>query len=210
MTESNPMPLLLVRAHILTALKNSAHYNISELVTLVHSRVTDYDFEMAASIAESRLYQVILDMVESGSLRLLEGSVSRNPDHVKNMENPDYQPYDLTTTNEFTQTVSYDGSRLILTANTEDYTGNYHFLGLSEGDYIEVELLPEPSNAYDKGAVCIIRNNKVLGYLDRSSAKEYQPHFLRENRNAKKVISNAMVKTSPYIAGIFYLDIRLR
>jgi hypothetical protein len=210
MTEINPMPLLLIRAHILTALKNNAYYNISELVTLVHGRIVDYDSEMASSIAESRLYQVILDMVESGSLRLSEGSVSRNPDHVKNMEDPHYTPYDLMTTNDFTETVNYDGSTLILTANTEDYTDNYHFLGLNEGDYIEVELLPEPNNAYDKGAVCIIRQGKVLGYLDRTSAKGYQPLFLRDNNNAKKVVCNAMVKTSPYIAGIYYLDIRLR
>jgi hypothetical protein len=210
MTNVNPIPLLLVRAHILTVLKYGVSINISELVVLVHAKITDYDSEMAASIAESKLYQVIIDMVESGSLQLVEGGVSRNEDHVKNMEDPDYKPEGLSVTSDFTKTVNYDGDRLILTANTEDYTNNYRFLGLDEGDYIEVELLPEPSNIYDKGAICIVREGKVLGYFDRTSAKEYQPYFLRDNKNYKKVISKAIVKTSPYIAGVYYLDIRLR
>lgn len=207
---ANPIPLLLIRAHILTALKNGASYNIAELVNTVHDRIINYDVDMTASVDEPRLYQVVLDMVESGSLVLSEGIISRNPNHVKNIEDPNYKPYTATVHSELTDSVSLDGNILVLTANTEDYTTNYQTLGLNEGDYIDVELVPEPNNPYDSNAVCIMKNNKVLGYLDRTGAREYHRTIARENSNGKKVLVKAMVKSSPYIAGIYYLDIRLR
>lgn len=210
MVENNPVPLLLIRAHILTALKNGASYNISELVNMVHDRIVNYDVDMTASVDEPRLYQVVLDMVESGSLLLQEGIVSRNLDHVKNTEDPNYQPYNARINSELTDSISLDGSILVLTANTEDYTTNYHALGLKEGDYVTVELVPEPTNQYDTNAVCIMKSDKVLGYLDRTGAREYHRVIARENTNGKKVLVQAIVKSSPYIAGIYYLDIRLR
>lgn len=208
--ESNPVPLLLIRAHILTALKNGAKHTMTDLVNLVHQRIVDYDVEMSNSVEETRLYKVILDMVESGSLLLSEGIVSRNLDHVKNIEEAKYQPDNVYHVSQLEEKVSYDGSQLVLTANSEDYTENYIHLGLSENDFIEVELVAEPSNRFDKNAVCIMKDGLVLGYLDRSGAREYQPHILRENANARKVVVNAIVKSSPYISGIYYLDIRLR
>lgn len=210
MFENNPIPLLLIRAHILTALKDGTNLNISELVNIVHERIINYDVDMSSSVEEQRLYKVILDMVESGSLLLSDGLVSRNPNHVKNMEDPNYKPYTATAHKELTETVSLDGSTLILTANTEDYTTNYMLLGLSEGDYTTVELVPEPNNIYDANAVCIMRNDKVLGYLDRTGAREYHRLIARENADGRKAVVQAMVKSSPYLAGIYYLDIRLR
>lgn len=210
MSEVNPIPLLLIRAHILTALKNEARYNISELVNSVHDKIINYDVDMTSSVDESRLYQVILDMVESGSLNLVEGVISRNTSHIKNMEDPGYKPYNIALTSDLTDSVYYDGTILVLTANTEDYTTNYQALGLAEGDYTTVELVPEPNNKYDRNAVCIVKDTKVLGYLDRTAAREYHATFVRENTNGKKVMAKAMVKSSPYIAGIYYLDLRLR
>jgi hypothetical protein len=210
MAENSPIPLLLIRAHILSALKNGVERNISELVNFVHNSIIDYDAEMTVSVEESKLYQVILDMVESGSLVLNEGNVSRNINYVKNIEDPNYKPYTAIINNQLADTVSYDGSILVLTANTEDYTVNYRALGLNEGDYTVVELVPEPNNPYDSNAVCIMKNDKVLGYLDRTAAREYHRIIVRENTNGKKVIANALVQSSPYIPGIYYLDIRLR
>ncbi len=208
--EANPVPLLLIRAHILTALKNQAKYNMTELVNIVHQRIVDYDVDMSTSVEEPRLYKVILDMVESGSLMLKDGMVSRNTEHVKNIEEAKYKPESIQYVSELAEKVNYDGEQLVLTANSEDYTENYIHLGLSENDFIEVELVPEPSNRFDKNAVCLMKSGLVLGYLDRSGAREYQPHIIRENSNARRVVANAIVKTSPYIAGIYYLDIRLR
>ena len=209
-SESSPVPLLLIRAHILTALKNGAKHTMTDLVNLVHKRIIDYDANMTNVVEEPRLYKVILDMVESGSLNLVEGVVSRNTSHIKNIEEAKYKPDNINYVSQLENKVSYDGAQLVLTANSEDYTENYLSLGLRENDFIEVELLAEPSNRFDRNAVCIIKDGLVLGYLDRSGAREYQPHILRENANAKKVVANAIVKVSPYIAGIYYLDIRLR
>jgi hypothetical protein len=208
--ESNPIPLLLIRAHILTALKNGAKYSMTDLVNLVHQRIVEYDVSMTNSVEEARLYKVILDMVESGSLLLVEGIVSRNLDHVKNIEEAKYKPDTINYMTHLEEKVSYDGSNLVLTANSEDYTENYLQLALSDNDFLEVELVAEPANKFDSNAVCIVKDGLVLGYLDRSAAKEYQPHIIRENSNARRVVAGAIVKSSPYIAGIYYLDLRLR
>ncbi len=210
MAENSPIPLLLIRAHILSALKNGVEHNITELVNFVHNSIIDYDSEMTVSVEESKLYQIILDMVESGSLVLSEGNISRNTNYVKNVEDPNYKPYTAVLNSQLIDTVSYDGNILVLTANTEDYIVNYRALGLNEGDYTLVELVPEPNNPYDANAVCIMKNDKVLGYLDRTAAREYHRIIARENMNGKKVVTNALVKSSPYISGIYYLDIRLR
>jgi hypothetical protein len=210
MAENSPIPLLLIRAHILSALKNGVEHNITELVNFVHNSIIDYDSEMTVSVEESKLYQIILDMVESGSLVLSEGNISRNTNYVKNVEDPNYKPYTAVLNSQLIDTVSYDGNILVLTANTEDYIVNYRALGLNEGDYTLVELVPEPNNPYDANALCIMKNDKVLGYLDRTAAREYHRIIARENMNGKKVVTNALVKSSPYISGIYYLDIRLR
>lgn len=59
-------------------------------------------------------------------------------------------------------------------------------------------LVPEPSNKYDKNAVQVMIDNKLVGYLDRESARRVVESLKRTNRIGAIVKVPALVKGGWY------------
>ena len=55
------------------------------------------------------------------------------------------------------------------------------------GASVTVDLVPEPSNTYDRNAVMVVIDGQTAGYLGSSTAAAYQPLIQRANREGLRV-----------------------
>ena len=86
-----------------------------------------------------------------------------------------------------TALLNVDGRTRRLLVHSESFPKTYK--GAREGAAVQVELVPEPTNAHDRNAVLGYVNGEPAGWLGAGPAAAYQPVIARANVMGYRVLA---------------------
>lgn len=158
LNEYNPQ---IIRDSILSMLDPSekTDYNELELKVLL-------DLEAAINSQNIQVLNKIFESLIIGGKLKKEGSlISKSP----MADEYDYNPQMLEPSSD--TSLLMKGDETLYSIGSHYYFDNW--AGLNDGHFINVDIIREPENPYDKNAIAICYQNKIMGHLTREDAKNY-------------------------------------
>jgi hypothetical protein len=151
----------IIRDSILSMLDESVKMNYDELELSVLLDLEAVNNSQNIQI----LGKVFTSLISSGKLRKDGQYISKTSSNYEY----DYNPQTLEPTSE--TSILIKGEETIYSIGSHYYFDNW--VGLNDGHFINVDVIREPNNPYDKNAVAICYQGKIMGHLTREDAKSY-------------------------------------
>jgi hypothetical protein len=153
---------------------------VSEDISLSHSMHTSEELKYFS--------KVISDMEQGGKLEINEKIV--NLSTQESVIISDYSPYKLYS--EASNVIEVSGDKMVYTVGSQYYQDVWN--QLKKEDIIQVELIPEQGNPYDKNAIAVVFKDNIIGHLTRSDAQEYREYLDTLTKNEIAIIVNGLVE----------------
>ena len=191
-------PLEQTRKHVIEAiiLEDSTTFeNIADIVFEKTSQHYTY-----ADVKE-----IITDMIISGRISS-ENNYLKIVEHFE--DTPETPDYAVSTKNLDTlKPKSISGNKKIVSVGSEDFS--YNFDKLKEGQKIVVSLIPEMENKYDRNAVAILYEDKVLGYVERRYSKVLHPKILLMHKEGHTATAEGIINVAKEMDNLHFLEINI-
>ena len=143
------------------------------------------------------------DMVMAGRLKV-KGKTYSLGDTRKNGEEETYHVKSLETPSE--NVAQLKGNVIVNTIGSEYYPDAWESL---LDNRLNVELIPEPQNPYDKNAIAVTINNEIVGHLTRSVAREYFSCITKLNNGGYTLKVDGEVLESPNDKSYKYIQLAM-
>lgn len=145
--------------------------------------------------------RILNDLEMGGRIKLQDKNVSLSP--IGSVDNGEYLPVSLDV--KTSNVINVEGNINVFSVGSQYYSEPWK--NLQGGQLLEVELIVEDANPYDRNAIAVVYKNEILGHLTRSDAQEYQPILKSLEEDDITVAINALVENAEDKNGYKYLKL---